>query len=184
LARYQLASEGLDHSYWSSSRQSYLDWAAETLRLAGGSAAADLAARVAPALEQLHQAPMTALPGAEECLASLKAAGFTTAVCSNWGWDLQDDLVPTGLAPYIDVFVSSAQAGCRKPHPRIYQATIEAGGFGAERAVFVGDSPRTDVYGPRAVGIRAVLLSARPAADFAGESAESLAAVARSLTST
>jgi FMN phosphatase YigB (HAD superfamily) len=41
LAEFQAASEGLDHSAWSASRQSYVEWAAATLSLSfnlGGSA--------------------------------------------------------------------------------------------------------------------------------------------------
>ncbi len=182
LAGYQLASEGLDHSCWSRSREEYVAWSVETLRHASESAPPGLAARVVPALEQLHQAPMTAMAGAEECLASLKSAGLTIAVCSNWGWDLEDDLAATGLASYIDVFVSSARIGCRKPHPRIYQATIAAAGSGADQAVFVGDNPRTDFYGPEAVGIHAVLVPPQSDLDFPADRVESLASVARSLT--
>jgi putative hydrolase of the HAD superfamily len=174
LAYWQAASEGLDHSRWSGSRAAYCGWAVETLamlaqvsaglggdleRVPGGRLAAQLAPRVVPALEQRHQAPMVALPGAADCLASLKRAGFTIALCSNWGWDLASDLAGTGLADYIDVFVTSAQAGFRKPHTRIYQATLELAGFRAKDAVFVGDSLRTDALGPQRAGIRSLLVT-------------------------
>jgi putative hydrolase of the HAD superfamily len=174
LADWQAASEGLDHSQWSSSRGAYCGWTAETLaalaqvgtelgadlrRVRGPDPVGQLAPRVAPALEQWHQAPMVALPGAVECLATLKRAGYTIALCSNWGWDLAADFAGTGLADYIDVFVTSAEAGFRKPHTRIYQATLELGGFRAEEAVFVGDSLRTDALGPQHAGIRSVLVT-------------------------
>lgn len=116
---------------------------------AGVSAGSALARFVVPALEQLHQAPMVALPGAKVCLRTLKAAGFKIAVCSNWGWDLRADLEATGLTADIDFLVTSAQAGFRKPHPWIYQSTLGLAGFTAGEAVFVGDSLRTDVLGPR-----------------------------------
>ena len=72
LAEFQAASEGIDHSTWSRSRDSYVAWAAETLRLAkqaNQSEDARFAARIVPALEQMHQAPMVQMPGAEDCLA-------------------------------------------------------------------------------------------------------------------
>jgi len=174
LADLQAASEGLDHSRWSGSRAAYCGWAAESLAAlaqVGGGPATDLGSvtgtglvgqltpRVMPALEQWHQAPMVALPGAADCLARLKRAGLTIALCSNWGWDLVADLAGTGLAGYIDVFVTSAQAGYRKPHTRVYQATLEMAGFRAEDAVFVGDSLRTDALGPQRAGIRSVLVT-------------------------
>ena len=88
LGELQAASEGLDHSGWSGSRQAYCGWAAETLAAAaqaGGDLHASLAPHVVPALEQWHQAAMVALPGAADCLTELRRAGFTIAVCSNWG---------------------------------------------------------------------------------------------------
>ena len=94
-----------------------------------------------------------------DCLARLKPAGFAIALCSNWGWDLAADLVSTGLTGYIDVFVTSAQAGYRKPHTRIYQATLELAVFRAEDAVFIGDSLQTDALGPQRAGIRSVLVT-------------------------
>jgi putative hydrolase of the HAD superfamily len=193
LADLQAASEGLDHSRWSSSRAAYCLWATETLAalaqistglgadgegVPGASLLGELAPRVVPALEQWHQAPMIALPGAAECLARLKRAGFSIALCSNWGWDLADDLANTGLAGYVDMFVTSAQAGYRKPHARIYQATLERAGFGAEDAVFVGDSLRTDALGPQRAGIRSVLVT-RTAEQVHGEQVASLDAAAR-----
>ena len=174
LADLQAASEGLDHSRWSDSRAVYCGWTTETLaaimqvdaglgadlgRVPGADLIGQLAPRVVPALEQWHQAPMVALPGAADCLARLRQAGFSIALCSNWGWDLAADLADTGLAGYIDVFVTSAEVGYRKPHTHIYQATLELAGFKARDAVFVGDSLRTDALGPQRVGIRSVLVT-------------------------
>jgi putative hydrolase of the HAD superfamily len=95
---------------------------------------------------------MVPLTGSEDCLAAFRQAGSTIALCSNWGWDLPADVATAGLAGYIDVFVTSVQAGYRKTHPRIYQTTLERAGFGADEAVFIGDSLRTDVLGPQRVG--------------------------------
>jgi putative hydrolase of the HAD superfamily len=180
LAKLQTASEGLDHSEWSCSRRTYTAWAAATLSSvarAGTVMGADLAPQVIPALEQLHQAPMVAMPGAADCLAAVRRAGFTVALCSNWGWDLAVDVAGAGLAGHIDVFVTSAQAGYRKPHPRIYQATLERAGFGADDAVFIGDSLRTDVLGPQRAGIRSVLLASDTKRQLHREQVTSLAAV-------
>lgn len=179
LTRLQAASEGFDHSAWSGSRQSYVDWATETLRVAGqAGASSEVVPCIVPALEQLHQAPMIALPGAAACLRKLRAAGFAIAVCSNWGWDLRADLECTGLVGEIDILVSSAQAGFRKPHPQIYESTLALAGFGAEEAAFVGDTLRTDVLGPQSAGIRSVLLAPVAMDAFRGSQATSLAAVA------
>lgn len=184
LTTLYAASEGLDHSEWSSSRRVYCEWAAETLASlaqAGAGLDADLAPRVVPALEQLHQAPMVARRGAADCLATLKRAGFTVAVCSNWGWDLATDLVGTGLTGCIDALVTSAQAGYRKPHPRIYQATLELTGYSAADATFIGDNLRTDALGPQRAGIRSVLLARDAEPRIHTEQVASLADAARLL---
>jgi putative hydrolase of the HAD superfamily len=180
LTRLQAASEGFDHSAWSGSRDSYVDWATETLRTA--STAVGLAPCIVPALEQLHQAPMTAMPGAVDCLQRLRAAGFAIAVCSNWGWDLRADLQGTGLVEQIDVLVPSARAGFRKPHPQVYQSTLAWAGFASEHAIFVGDSLDADVLGPRRAGIRSVLLAKAAVDTYRGPWVGSLAAAAELLT--
>jgi putative hydrolase of the HAD superfamily len=162
----------------------YSRWAAETLASlaqAGADWDTELAPRIVPALEQLHQAPMVALPEAADCLAMLKGAGFGIVVCSNWGWDLAADLAGTGLLASIDVLVTSAQIGYRKPHPRIYQATLDQAGFSAVDAVFVGDSLRTDALGPQRAGIRSVLLAHDADTQLHAEQVSSLAEAARLL---
>jgi HAD superfamily hydrolase (TIGR01509 family) len=183
LAWLNAASEGFDHSAWSGSRQTYIDWATEALRLSSRVGVdAELAPCIVPALEQLHQAPMVAMPGAVNCVQKLRAAGFAIAVCSNWGWDLEDDLHDTDLASDIDIFVTSARIGVRKPHPRIYQSTLDQAGFTVEEAVFVGDSLRTDALGPQSAGIYSVLLASKTTDAFSGPQVSSLAAVPDLLT--
>jgi FMN phosphatase YigB (HAD superfamily) len=88
LAELQAACEGLDHSPHSVSRQTYVDWAVDTLQqvqVARASMDAELACRVVPALEQQHQAPIVPLPGATDCLRALRAAGYVIAVCARTG---------------------------------------------------------------------------------------------------
>jgi HAD superfamily hydrolase (TIGR01509 family) len=180
LADLQVASEGIAHAQWSVSRASYQDWASKTLRLASRVQShhlPTLASWIVPALEQLHQAPMVQMAGADACLAGVKALGYQIAVCSNWGWDLYYDLQPTGLTDYIDYFVPSAQAGYRKPHARIYETVLTTGAVRAENAVFVGDSIRADVLGPQRAGIRSILVTNSSAGSFTGERASSLAVV-------
>jgi HAD superfamily hydrolase (TIGR01509 family) len=182
LARLQAASEGFDHSAWSGSRQSYVNWATETLRTASyANAGSDVAPSIVPALEQLYQAPMVTMPGAVACLRMLRTSGFAIAVCSNWGWDLRADLEGVGIVEEIDLLVASAQVGFRKPHPRIYQSTLGLAGFAAEEAIFVGDSLRTDILGPRNIGIRSILLAPVAVNAFRGPQVRSLVAAAELL---
>jgi putative hydrolase of the HAD superfamily len=155
LRRLQLRSEGVEHTAESRSRADYLAW---TTRTVGRPVTTDTEPDVIPALEQLHQAPMRALPGVHDLLSSLRDRGLTIAVCSNWSWDLPDDLDACGLLPLIDVVVTSARAGYRKPHPAIYGRVLAEAGMVSADAIYVGDSLTADVDGPKAVGIPAVHL--------------------------
>jgi putative hydrolase of the HAD superfamily len=65
-----------------------------------------------------------------------------------------------GIAGLVDAVVFSSEVGRRKPAPELYQTALEAIGVSAERTLFVGDRVREDYEGPRALGMRAVLLTA------------------------
>jgi putative hydrolase of the HAD superfamily len=52
--------------------------------------------------------------------------------------------------------------GHRKPHASVYRAHLDAIGVAARDAVFIGDNPQCDYFGPRAVGIEAYLIAPRP----------------------
>ncbi len=153
----QSSSEGLDHSHVSTSRQAYVSWAEDILRgVAERGIAPGAEPFVIPALEQLHQAPMRPLPGVVELLSVLRSRGIRTAVCSNWSWDLHDDLADAGIGPLIDIVATSARIGVRKPHPGIYEHILQRAAVRADEAVYVGDSLTADVEGPTRVGIPAV----------------------------
>jgi putative hydrolase of the HAD superfamily len=99
---------------------------------------------------------MRLYPEVPAVLTELRARGLRLAVCSNWDWDLDRHLADVGLSAAFDARVSSAWVGARKPHRRIFEATLAALEVDAADAVFVGDNWRADVEGPRAVGMRAV----------------------------
>ena len=92
-------------------------------------------------------------------LTELRERGVHLAICSNWDWDLDPAIDEVGLADAVDTVMSSAWAGARKPHPRIFERTIEqvAGHLGRDVApaaiLFVGDTWGPDVEGPLAAGI-------------------------------
>jgi putative hydrolase of the HAD superfamily len=156
IGRLQSGCE-LEHPQISTSRETYTAWAAEILdRIAARGLTDDLAPHAVAALEQVHQAPMRSLPGVLPLLTSLREQGISIAVCSNWSWDLSDDLRACGLRDLVDVVLSSGRAGYRKPHPAIYRQVLARAGVDAAEALFVGDSQSADVDGPINVGIPAV----------------------------
>ena len=153
------ANDGDEHLEQSVSRDAYVAWEVERLRRrarACGVGDDDLEALVA----DLHTASKayTLAPYLEvrEVLDGLRGDGITLAICSNWDWDLDRAVREAGLDALVDVVVTSAQAGARKPHPRIFRHTLERCGVEPDEALFVGDTFYADVEGPRAYGMRAV----------------------------
>jgi len=65
-----------------------------------------------------------------------------------------------GITELVDAIVFSSEVGRRKPAPEVYEAAIDAMGTEPGRTLFVGDRVREDYEGPRAVGMRAVIVTA------------------------
>ena len=64
-------------------------------------------------------------PAAREMLQELKRR-CRLAVISNADGHIRDVLARAGLAELFDEIIDSAQVGCEKPHPRIFQAALQA----------------------------------------------------------
>ncbi len=150
--------DGIEHVEHSSDRTTYDAWAAfRYAELARDCGVPDRdIGTVVEALTALDRTdPIVPYPDAAPTLVALRARGFAVAVCSNWGWDLDRSMSETGLSDLVDVAVTSAQAGARKPHPRIFAAVTEMIGVEPAEALFVGDSVVPDVDGPMQIGMAA-----------------------------
>ena len=91
-------------------------------------------------------------------LAELHQQGYRMAVLSNLRRDMSELCQRLGLAPYLDFYISSAEAGAEKPHAAIFLAALEKAEVAPGEVVHVGDQHRADVEGARGVGIHPVLL--------------------------
>jgi putative hydrolase of the HAD superfamily len=102
---------------------------------------------------------------AEPALMELRSRGLAIVVVSNWDHSLHQRLTETGLAPLVDGAVASAELGHAKPERAIFEHALELAGAGPGEALHAGDSPREDVEGALAAGLRAVLVArdGRPA---------------------
>ncbi len=150
--------DGIEHGEHSVSEEAYEVWVRSRLRQLtrdGGVDEGDEEA-VVDALRRLDQGAMVPYPEAAATLRSLRQAGLTVGVCSNWGWELNAYLAQVGLLPLVDSSVTSARAGARKPHPNIYLTSVESLGVLTGDVVFVGDSWEPDVRGPRRLGMSSV----------------------------
>lgn len=101
-------------------------------------------------------------------LQTLRAEGFRTAIVSNTPWGSpanlwREEIERLGLSEYMDVVVFCRDVGWRKPARQIFEFTLEKLQVTPQHCIFVGDDPRWDLVGPRAVGIEAVLIDRRGA---------------------
>jgi putative hydrolase of the HAD superfamily len=158
MAAYIDRYDGVEHLEHSADAVTYDAWVRFRLRqLADECGVAP--AHVEQVIDDLRAADhgdLSAYPEAVVTLRSLRERGYAIGVCSNWGWDLQAALDRAGLSDVIDTAVTSAQAGARKPHPKIYEIALTHLETPAADVLFVGDSWGPDVLGPQAAGMRAV----------------------------
>ncbi len=91
-------------------------------------------------------------------LRQLAARGIRLGLISNTHRCLDSFRTHFDLQDVISVAVSSFEHGYMKPHPSIFEAALEQLGVAAAETVRVGDSPKQDIEGALAVGMRAVLL--------------------------
>jgi putative hydrolase of the HAD superfamily len=148
--------DGIEHLEHSVSRDRYVAWQQE--RMLAMLAETDVhPGEYHAILEKLRagasQRVLEPYPEVADVLRELRERGLRLAICSNCDWDLAAAVDDVGLTDLVDVQVSSAWAGARKPHPRIFHHTLEKVGVPAAEALFVGDTWGPDVEGPRAVGM-------------------------------
>lgn len=146
----------LDHVEVSSDRATYSEWQKELWRRSlreCGIADNHLESLVEHAASRSRKRKFSAIAGTIETLRTIRNAGIRTAVCSNWGWDLTEAVDACGLTGLFELIVSSAQAGYRKPHGRIFNTVLEGLGLEASSVLFVGDTWSADIAGALSAGL-------------------------------
>ncbi len=161
MRQYFEGHDGVEHVEHSQSRAHYLAWQRE--RMFAMLAETDIHPGEYDAIvDKLRAGSATRVleryPEVLGVLDTLRARGVRLAICSNWDWDLAEAIGEVGLTDHFDVVVSSAWVGARKPHPRIYEATLTRLDASPEGILFVGDTWMPDVEGPLALGLRPAYL--------------------------
>jgi putative hydrolase of the HAD superfamily len=156
MRHYFEGHDGVEHVEHSQSRDHYLAW--QRRRMLTMLAETDVhPGEYDQIVEKLRTGTATRVleqyPEVLDVLGALREQGLQLAICSNWDWDLTEAVDEAGLGGAFDVVVSSAWAGARKPHPRIFEATLAQIDAPAAACLFVGDTWIPDVEGPRSVGL-------------------------------
>ena len=106
-------------------------------------------------------------------LQALHAAGYRLAVVSNTPWGSpgalwREELKRLELDPWLDAAVFCTDAGWRKPAPAIFWLALSQLRVEPQACLFVGDDPRWDLVGPRAMGMDTCLIDRRGSERGAG----------------
>ena len=98
---------------------------------------------------------------AGEALRSLKQAGIKTAVLTDAAYGMDNKFTLQGIATIsdlIDFFVSSIDAGYRKPHPAGYLMLLEHFEVSPDEMLYIGDEEK-DIIGANNLGVISVLIN-------------------------
>lgn len=96
-------------------------------------------------------------PGIVELFQALKAKQIRIGIGTDMTAYIQyRKLEVLGLSPYIDMVVTSEEAGVEKPHPKFFGLCVEKAGCFAEECVFIGDNVKKDVNGAVAAGLQGI----------------------------
>ena len=98
-------------------------------------------------------------------LQKLKSSGVRIAICTDLTAHIQHrKLNVLGLVPYIDVLVTSEEAGAEKPSEKMYSLTFDklkklVPTISKNECLFVGDSEKKDVEAPKSYGFDSMLFT-------------------------
>ena len=141
----------------------YMDVYRDAWRRAGLRLPDDLLHDILDAEQQCWDRAVEVDAEAVRVLGWLGERGIKRGVCSNAPFPpemMRRQVNSNGIAGLVDAIVFSSETGRRKPAPDLYLSALEAIGTAPERTLFVGDRVREDYEGPRAVGMRAVVVTA------------------------
>lgn len=97
-------------------------------------------------------AELSLFPEVAATLQLLRQLKIKTAVCSNLAMPYGEPV--RRLLPQVEHFIFSYETGAAKPEPEIYRAVCDSLRMAPSNVLFVGDSLRCDVEGPRGYGMR------------------------------
>lgn len=89
----------------------------------------------------------------------LRGMGYRLGAVTNRGYSgprFHKELRELGLSDLFEILVISCDVGYMKPHPRIFQHSLERMGLEPHETVMVGDDLRADVEGAKTMGMLTV----------------------------
>lgn len=121
-----------------------------------------LTEKMIDSVSPLDELPLVAFHDAIPTLERLKNQGYKLAVISNTCQS--GDLVVSraieriGLRHFFDAVVTSVDAGCEKPAPKIFLDALDRVSCHPSESVMIGDNPIADIDGASKLGLRTILI--------------------------
>ena len=123
--------------------------------------------------------PPEPIDGALEAIADL-AGRYKLCIVSDTiitsGEGLRQLLDIHGLKQYFSGFTFSDEVGSAKPNPAMFASARDQMGVAFEEMVHIGDRDHNDIKGAQAMGMKAVLFTAKRDVDAANTSADAICA--------
>jgi len=91
-------------------------------------------------------------------LKDLKSRGLILGLVSNVERDLTATMSGLGLPSWLDIVVTSLDAGFSKPQPEIFEEAISRAGVHPSQALYVGDQYQIDCVGAERAGMKGILI--------------------------
>lgn len=96
-------------------------------------------------------------PGVEDFFTELP---IPVCVITDLTADIQHQkLEGFGLSRYVNILVTSEEAGHEKPSPVIFELALKKLGLAPENVIMVGDNYKKDILGAEHIGIRGILFN-------------------------
>jgi putative hydrolase of the HAD superfamily len=91
-------------------------------------------------------------------LTDFKNRGITLGLISNVEQDITETLTRLGLSSWLEIVVTSQDAGFNKPQPEIFQEALRQAGVRPPEAIYIGDQYQVDVIGANGAGMKGILI--------------------------
>lgn len=150
----------VDEGPGSANRRRAVELIGDMLRTRGWAADPETVRAVRRALCGLASRAITPFAGAGALLAGLKASGLRCVILSNTTYrDAEvygQDFTNLGWHGWVDGCMTSIDAGCAKPDPRIFRLALDLAEAAPAETVMIGDSEDNDILPARQMGLRTV----------------------------
>lgn len=91
-------------------------------------------------------------------LTDLKSRGIILGLISNVEQDMSETLTRLRLPSWLEIVVTSQDAGFNKPRPEIFHEALWRAGVLPAEAIYIGDQYQVDVGGAKGAGMKGILI--------------------------